>query len=73
MARSISSLASPLRPVGQPHVELFHSAHDDTVIAVACRCLIGRTHSHGEWRPEFDLDSVVAHDGDGEGDGDFGA
>jgi hypothetical protein len=57
MARSISSLATPARPAGRPpHADLFHSAHDDTVIAVACLCLIGRTHSHDEWRPEFDVD-----------------
>lgn len=58
MARAISSLAPPARPAGrQPHAELFHSARDDTVIAVACLCLIGRTHAHEEWRPEFDSDT----------------
>lgn len=58
MARSISSLAAAARPAGrQPHAELFRSAHDDTLIAVACLCLIGRTHWHEEWRPEFDSDT----------------
>lgn len=47
-----------MRPAGrQPHAELFRSERDDTVIAVACLCLIGRTHVHEEWRPEFDSDT----------------
>ncbi|KQR51859.1 hypothetical protein ASF88_09620 [Leifsonia sp. Leaf336] len=59
MARSISSLARPTAPAGrQPHAELFHSATDETVIAVACVCLLGRTHWHEEWRPEFDTDTA---------------
>ncbi|MBO1741195.1 hypothetical protein [Leifsonia sp. TF02-11] len=58
MARPISSPARSARPAQrQPHVELFRSARDDTVIAVACLCLIGRTHEHDEWRPEFDSDT----------------
>ncbi|WP_295127862.1 hypothetical protein [uncultured Leifsonia sp.] len=66
MAGSISSLASPVRSARQPHAELFRSAHDDAVIAVACQCLIGRTHSHGEWRPEFDSDAAVVDERDGD-------